>query len=70
MKTRLIHILKMMTHCTPPQLGRWKLKHKCITEDITVHQANRDHCGDIICGYPQKYQEFTESVKMTGSKNQ
>lgn len=37
------------------QLGRWSLKHKCPTEDIVVFNANRDHCGDTLCGDPYEY---------------
>jgi hypothetical protein len=34
-------------------VGRWKLKKSgCITEAITVLNANRDHCGDTVCGTP------------------
>ena len=42
-------------------LGRWKLKHNCKSEDIVVLNANRDHCGDLICGDPKKYKELTEN---------
>ena len=34
------------------QLGRWKLKHNCHTEELVVYNTNRDHCGDTICGKP------------------
>lgn len=43
-------------------LGRWKLKHNCKTEDIIVHNANMDHCGDVLCGDPKKYSDFNSSV--------
>jgi len=49
-----------ITKDTHTLLGRWKLKHNCNTEEIVVHHANRDHCGDKICGDPKKYAEFTE----------
>jgi len=44
-------------------LGRWNLKHNCKSEDIVVLNANRDHCGDLICGDPQKYKELTDLKK-------
>ena len=43
-------------------LGRWNLKHKCGTEDIVVLNANRDHCGDSLCGDPKEY------LKLVGKK--
>jgi len=46
-----------------PMLGRWTLKHKCQSEDIIVHHTNRDHCGDVICGKPLEYKEFTDKNK-------
>lgn len=42
-------------------LGRWSLKHNCPTEALTVFNANRDHCGDTICGKPIKYEEQKHS---------
>lgn len=36
-------------------LGRWNLKEKKLCEDITVFNANRDHCGDYICGKAEEY---------------
>jgi hypothetical protein len=44
-------------------LGRWTLKHNCKSEDIIVHHTNRDHCGDVICGNPLKYKEYTDEKK-------
>ena len=43
-----------------PILGRWNLKHNCKSEEIVVHHTNRDHCGDVLCGDPKKYAEFTD----------
>ena len=45
--------------CAPrPMLGRWTLKHRCVTEDIAVFNANRDHCGDKICGDQKEYKNM------------
>ena len=48
---RIIHNIKSFIF-SPPNilLGRWSLKHNKLCEDITVFNANRDHCGDFICG--------------------
>lgn len=35
-----------------PQLGRWGLDYCTIKQEIKSNNANRDHCGDIICGSP------------------
>lgn len=56
-------IVQTMFKKEKPLLGRWNLKHNCKTEDIIVHHTNRDHCGDIICGDPKKYAEFTNLNK-------
>ena len=50
-------------------LGRWTLKHNCKSEDIVVHQTNLDHCGDLICGDPKKYKEFTNLKKNIKNNN-
>jgi ubiquitin len=43
---------------TFPMLGRWSLKHKCSSEEIVVFNANRDHCGDKICGNQEEYKKM------------
>lgn len=54
-------------------LGRWSLK-TCdeIKSKINVFYNNRDHCGDKICGQPEKFKEFknksSEESKDEGSK--
>jgi hypothetical protein len=45
------------------KLGRWKLKHKCGTEEIAVLNANRDHCGDRLCGDPEEYKRLREGLR-------
>ena len=45
------------------KLGRWGLKHKCGTEEIAVLNANRDHCGDRICGDPEEYKKLREGIR-------
>ena len=46
------------------QLGRWSLK-TCNTSHASSFYANRDHCGDIICKIPKKYdeQQYLEKIK-------
>jgi hypothetical protein len=52
----IIHKIKsILTHPPKNMIGRWSLKQKKLCEDITVFNANRDHCGDQICGKPQEY---------------
>ena len=46
-------------------LGRWKLKHKCNSEDLVVFNANRDNCGDSICGDPMEYKYLAPRKKET-----
>ena len=36
------------------KLGRWGTNDKKEIQIIRSHQANTDHCGDIICGQPMK----------------
>ena len=33
-----------------PQLGRWALDYCTVRQEIKSNNANRDHCGDVICG--------------------
>ena len=42
----------------PTMLGRWSLKHKCPSEELVVFNANRDHCGDKICGDQEEYKKL------------
>ena len=51
----------------PPLLGRWSLKHKCPTEEIIVFNANRDHCGDEICGKALEYKKTFGEIKSKSS---
>ena len=43
------------TRYQQPMLGRWNLKHNCRSEEITVFNANRDNCGDKLCGDVNEY---------------
>ena len=57
---------KIFPKCSArPVLGRWSLKHNCPTEDITVLNENRDHCGDALCGDPKEYRKL---MKVQSSK--
>ena len=47
---------------TSPVLGRWTLKHKCKSEDITVIHTTSDHCGDSLCGNPTEIKSKIDSV--------
>ncbi len=42
----------------PPALGRWSLKNGCFKEEMAVFNANRDHCGDVICGNQEEYKKM------------
>jgi hypothetical protein len=66
------HIFQtFLTKDTHPLLGRWKLKQNCKSEEIVVHHANRDNCGDVLCGNPKKYAEFTDlKIKNDIKKNE
>ena len=48
-------------------LGRWNPKNCLVKESISVFQANSDHCGDILCGDPNRYKEHTQFCKDTKS---
>ena len=54
---------RMMKRGEGVKLGRWGLKHKCGTEEIAVLNANRDHCGDRICGDPEEYKKLREGIR-------
>ena len=47
----------------PTMLGRWSLKHKCPSEEIVVFNANRDHCGDKICGDQEEYKKLAPTKR-------
>ena len=51
----------------PIMLGRWSLKHRCPTEELVVFNANRDHCGDKICGDQKEYKKMAPTK--TGSRS-
>ena len=34
-------------------LGRWALSHDNKEQNLKSTYANRDHCGDLICGDPK-----------------
>ena len=53
----------IMTKNKNTLLGRWKLKHNCKSEEYAVLNANRDHCGDTLCGDPKKYIILADNLK-------
>ena len=54
---------RMFTQQQPNvMLGRWRLKHHCPSENIVVFNANRDNCGDSLCGDPQEYHKLYETL--------
>ena len=40
------------------KLGRWDHKTSQLQEEIKSTWTNSDHCGDSICGDPQKIKEL------------
>ena len=46
-----------------PVLGRWSLKNNCPSEEIAVFNANRDHCGDKLCGDQEEYKKMVPKTK-------
>jgi len=58
----LNHLYGVIHHApVRPMLGRWALKDKSCTESIVVLNANRDHCGDALCGNPKEYKKLSRS---------
>tara|TARA_A100001035_G_C27402019_1_gene329053 strand:+ start:84 stop:317 length:234 start_codon:yes stop_codon:yes gene_type:complete len=49
-----IHIFK---EHKKPALGRWNLDYCVNKQEIKSNNANRDHCGDVICGSPEILKE-------------
>ena len=64
---RILDLVLSKPQC--PALGRWKLKHQCLTEDIAVFNANRDHCGDILCGNQEEYKKMVPKKPDNNSRN-
>lgn len=58
---RILNTVKLNSSAGP-LLGRWSLKHKCKSQDITVIQTNTDHCGDQLCGNPQQIKQQIDNV--------
>ena len=63
-----MNVLRMMQKyfkpiSNTPMLGRWSLKHRCQSEDIVVFNANRDNCGDNVCGKSDEYHKTFEEIK-------
>lgn len=55
------------------QLGRWSLK-TCddIKNVANIYYQNRDHCGDLICKEPSKYEDVIktkDTLQITSHKN-
>ena len=49
------------------KLGRWALKHNCPSEEIAVFNANRDNCGDKLCGDVNDYARLVPKGKRAES---
>jgi hypothetical protein len=45
------------------KLGRWSTNDTKEIQIIKSHQANTDHCGDIICGQPIKNKIYFKDSK-------
>ena len=47
----------------PLMLGRWNLTKGSLCEEIKVFNANRDHCGDKLCGNQDEYKNMVPRNK-------
>jgi len=46
--------ISIYTKSKAPALGRWALEYCSTKQEIKSNNANRDNCGDIICGNPEQ----------------
>lgn len=53
---------------TRPLLGRWALRHRCPSEEIVVFNANRDHCGDKLCGDGEEYKRMVPHGRVAATQ--
>ena len=44
------------------QWGRWNLDYCNVKQEIKSNNANRDHCGDLICGNMKYTKRYLEEV--------
>ena len=55
-------MIKNLFSQTTLRLGRWAPTKCTKTEEIVIHHANQDHCGDILCGFPSEYKKKSEQL--------
>ena len=53
-----------------PLLGRWKLTQGTLCEEIKVFNANRDHCGDKLCGNQYEYKNMVPKKEKNNKTTQ
>ena len=61
--TTRIMIKRFLGFHQPTHLGRWE--HRLTEKQLEFKQiwANADHCGDIICGTPQRIKDNMSKKK-------
>ena len=46
------------------KLGRWEHRNSAQINEIKLILANKDHCGDSICGIPKPINTILEETKV------
>lgn len=46
------------------RLGRWEHRNSAQINEIKLILANKDHCGDSICGIPKPINTILEETKV------
>ena len=46
------------------KLGRWEHRNNAHINDLKVILANKDNCGDKICGIPKPINDILEETKI------
>lgn len=46
------------------KLGRWEHRNNAHINDLKVILANKDNCGDNICGIPKPINDILEETKI------
>jgi hypothetical protein len=51
------------------KLGRWEHRNNAHINDLKVILANKDNCGDSICGTPKPINDILEETKFERNTN-